>query len=118
MEPGMQTPRHEIDAQASEPYRFGVLIGRSLELSLHDYYSSGYRWDFVADEAVLAVRKLPKEDDGDAHGIGSCAPVVLSVEARAPGKHRLDLELRRPWEAGPARRVQVEVTGHRPTIFD
>ncbi len=114
----MTTARHEIDAQAPGPHRFPLLLGRNLELSLTDYYSAGYRWDVVADDALLAVTELAKEPSEDPEVIGSCAPVVLSVAARAPGTHRLSLELRRPWEAAPARKVLVEIDGHRPTLFD
>lgn len=89
-------------------------VGETLEISLSENASTGYRWT-IRPESVRKFDKILHERSQVAHGAG--APLGkpgtrgFYFEAVGPGAVDLDLEYRRPWEVDktPARKFKLRI---------
>jgi predicted secreted protein len=109
---------HALDAQDAATRQFSILLTEDLRVSVPNLFSAGYRWDVVSDDASLEVVRQPSQPAPEDAGVGSAPPIVFAVKALAAGEHSLALELRRPWEDAPARKLALRIAAHRPTILD
>jgi predicted secreted protein len=98
-----------------------LAVGERHELTLRGLGSAGYSWvvEVQGPEGVVAIerrRSGPPPPVGDAGGGGPppdsySLPEVYEIEALAPGRVLIKLELRRSWEddVPPAEQDELEV---------
>lgn len=95
-----------------------LAVGERRDLTLTGRGSAGYSWATELDgpEGVVEIRRRPPPSapEGTPGGPPPAAgslPELLTIEALAPGRVHLRLELRRSWESGsePLERDEIEV---------
>jgi inhibitor of cysteine peptidase len=91
-----------------------IRVGETLEVRLSENASTGYRWA-ILPESARKFDKVLHERGQAAEGAGSPPGKPgtrdFRFEAVEPGAVELELEYRRPWEAGkaPTRRFKLRV---------
>lgn len=89
-------------------------IGDTVELTLPEVRTSGYRWHWHLSDAVHVVADEYKRSDdrsgGEVAAVGDVPPGKggvrrLALDIVGAGRHYLRAELRRPWEHQPRRSV-------------
>ena len=102
-------PRKTVQADDSFNGRQVELnVGETLELSLSENASTGFRW-MVPPESAHKFEKQLAEGAGGPPGKPGIRHFYF--EALEPGTVELELDYRRPWEAGkpPARKFKLRV---------
>jgi inhibitor of cysteine peptidase len=86
-----------------------VDVGDSLELSLNENPSTGYRWAIESlDTRVIAAQE--GEYASTSGGVGVGGSVKWSLKAIAPGKTEFRLKLSRRWEGDGSVQKRFTVT--------
>jgi len=89
-------------------------VGETLELSLSENASTGFRWT-IPPESVRKMDKILHERGQAAEGAavtpGKPGTRHFNFEALAPGAVELELDYRRPWETDkpPARKFKLRI---------
>lgn len=81
--------------------------GKAFELRLGSGPTTGYKWEVAPPSGVRLVKEAFERSAGAALGDGG--EQVFRLLADAPGRHRLEFRLRRPWEPDPIETRVVEV---------
>lgn len=98
--------------------RVSLTVGETYELTLTGRGSAGYSWEPELDgpEGVVEIRRrrppsAPRGEPGGPPPAGGSLPELLAIDALAPGRVFVRLELRRRWEpeSEPLERDEVEV---------
>lgn len=71
--------------------------GDSIVIELPDQPTTGYRWEIASVDPAL-VEIEGSEFGSSGPGIGAGGIATWRLRARAPGRTRLELARRRPWE--------------------
>ena len=100
-------------AVEQEPGR-EVAEGDVVEVTVSDLPGAGYRWEVPAVPPGLTVVDDDWVQPDPPPGVGAGRARVLRIRADRAGEYVVRLELRRPWEAVPARVSEVPVSV-RPT---
>ena len=87
-----------------------VVEGEVVEVTMTDLPGAGYRWEVPAVPTGLAVVEDEWVQADPPPGVGAGRARVLRFRADQPGEYVVRLELRRPWEAVPARVSEVPVS--------
>ena len=89
-------------------------VGETIEVSLAENPSTGYRWELAAVDSSVASAEGSRFSPAGG-GIGAGGTRHMTFRVRAAGTGRIELVLRRSWEpAGAAQRrwsVAVEAAG-------
>ena len=91
-----------------EPRR-DVVEGDVVELTVTDLPGAGYRWEVPEVPAGLAVLDDEWVQPDPPPGVGAGRARLLRFRADQAGEYVVRLELRRPWEAAPARVTELPV---------
>jgi predicted secreted protein len=88
-------------------------VGDQHVLELPGLGTAGYRWQWTVagDPSLLSVRRLPAAEPAPRRP-GASAAERFAIEARRPGRVRVEFVQRRPFEpeeVPPNRRHQLEV---------
>jgi predicted secreted protein len=92
-----------------EPRR-EVVEGDVVEVTVTDLPGAGYRWQVPDVPPGLSVLEDEWVQPDPPSGVGAGRARVLRLRADQPGEYVVRLELRRPWEAVPARVTEVPVS--------
>jgi predicted secreted protein len=91
-----------------------VAVGDVVELTVSDLPGAGYRWEVPALPPGLSVVEDEWVQPDPPPGVGAGRAHVLRIRADQAGEYVVRLELRRPWEAVPARVSEVPVSVTAP----
>ena len=87
-----------------------VVVGAEFDVPVLDLPGAGYRWEVPEVPAGLALVRSDWATDEPPAGVGAGRTRLLRFRAEAAGEHLLRLELRRSWEAAPARVTELPVS--------
>jgi len=104
----------ESERAVERESRREVTVGDVVELTVSDLPGAGYRWEVPALPPGLAVVEDDWVQPDPPPGVGAGRARVLRIRADRTGEYVVRLELRRPWEAAPARVSEVPVSVTAP----
>jgi|SRR6185295_1104922 len=86
-----------------------VRVGDTLELTLHENATTGYRWTFEGlNTKMIAAQEM--EYGGTPAAVGSGGAAKWSLKAIAAGTTKVRLKLWRHWEGDDSVQKRFEVT--------
>ena len=94
--------------EAPQPGSVEVAAGETFELPFESTPTSGYMWEFAADDPGKSVELLDSKVVPKA-APGANATQVFRFRAVAPGQSTLRFRYARPWASQPAREHTVDV---------
>jgi predicted secreted protein len=100
----------ESERAVEQQPRREVVVGDVVELTVSDLPGAGYRWEVPAVPPGLTLVEGEWVQDEPPPGVGAGRARVLRLRADQAGEYVVRLELRRPWEAVPARVSEVPVS--------
>ena len=100
----------ESERAVEQQPRREVVVGDVVELTVSDLPGAGYRWEVPAVPPGLTVVEDEWVQRDPLPGVGAGRARVLRLRADLAGEYVVRLELRRPWEAVPARVSEVPVS--------
>lgn len=79
-------------------------VGETYQLALPGLATAGYRWEDSVDGDLGSVSTCWRRGfPTDPHRVGASTPECLEISAEAPGRVRIHVCQRRPWESGAPR---------------
>jgi inhibitor of cysteine peptidase len=88
-----------------------VSVGESIELTLQETPTTGYRWNVVSSGAPV-TELVQDQFQSPAIGAGQAGAHLWVFQVREPGHACIELHYARPWElvADPAKTFTLRVT--------
>ena len=86
------------------------LTGRpdeQLDLVIKEPVGGGYKWRVASAGPAVDVQQ--KREPGSGGAIGAAKSVTVLMKPRERGRHRVVMELSRPWESEPAERRIIDI---------
>ena len=100
----------ESERAVEQQPRREAVEGEVVEVTMTDLPGAGYRWEAPEVPPGLAVVEDEWVQPDPPPGVGSGRARVLRFRADRAGEYVVRLELRRPWEAVPARVTELPVS--------